>query len=1023
MLKSAALFILLILNHLSYGQAPFRLSFNHLTRENGLSNNNIFYFHTDSRGFTWMGSLNGLNRFDGINVKVYKPYNSSIVGIKINNIVEDKSGGLWIGSEKGLNFYDRAKDGFVTHLSPDKKSFYAYPIRFDHHGLLWLTVNGTQRDGLYTYNTKTKQYSFITNDIFDHISKNHLANYTPVNTLYTSTKEGFGIKKLSFENNKLLKTQTYFDGKNGLAKLQNLADFVFVESDSIIWITGNNNGLSKLNTNTLKLQNFTKFEEKPITTVLSQMSQYKNFLFVGSNDGLYIFDRKLMRFVQHLKHSKLNSNGLQHAWNEVPYIDSHGNLFLSQLGVGVDFTNIHRNVASSWLTPEEIATLGYTDNHVSRIVKNQDFVIAKLQNGGSIQLDKNGKVLKDLGKRTPLFTDSENQTWLTNGLNFVRYNPTKNSNKIVTVDALAGNMGWNPLGTETEPGEYLLAGQTGLFRYLDKNNNFTQIDDLKDKNINIFNFLYYDKATKQVFISSNWWSRIFVLEKIGENWRLKKELLLGKDIYSFMPSVQKNKIWLGSNKGLLLFNTQNFSYQTYDEKMGLPDNNVTDIIEEPNGNYWLVTNKGISYFSKSKNEFRSFTSKDGAYSHEYDWGCAFKLSNGKVIFGGTDGITAIEETRSKSNYLPPKVEITQLIINEKQVRLGSYSKENQTIELKPSENTFSLDLVGIDYGFPEKVQLQYQLQGYDKQWIMGKNPTSARYVNVNEGHYTFMVKAISEDGRTSSKTKRIGIIVHAPYYRTVWFRTLLILALGGLAYFLSRLRIMQIREETKKKEEIRRIKVEAEINALRSQMNPHFIFNCLNTIDSYILLNKTDEASEFLNKFSKLIRMILENSRQEFIPLGQDLKALELYIKLEQERSNPRFEYKISVSESLLKEEYYLPSMLFQPFVENAILHGLRHKKDGKPMLILDFECSQKQLFIQIADNGIGREQSQKLNEQNTLKRHSLGMKVTQERIEKLNEIYAQKIILQIEDNFEKSKTGTTISISLPLLTHSDLIL
>jgi ligand-binding sensor domain-containing protein len=1019
MRKAFILYIILTISMLGFGQSPFRLSFHHLTLEGGLSNNNVFFIYTDSRNFTWLGSLNGLSRFDGVNVKVYKPYNSKIKSSKITNIKEDKNGDLWIGSTEGLSHYQRKKDEFEFIEGPNKeKKYYTHPVRFDEKGLLWLTVYDIKQNGLYTYDSKSKKFTFITNQTLDHFSINQGADYQKIKTLISTGKDYLGLRKLTFENNKLVSAEPIFDGKNGFPALKNMTDYVCIDNDSIAWITGGSPILYKYNflKNTIK----TFKVDEPHT--LNQASIYQNYVFIGSGKGVVIFDKKSEKFIQYLTHSKLNTHGLASDWNEVAYIDKNGNLFLSQLGIGIDYTNIKRYIAEHWVKPEDAAQFGYSSNSVTNIINNGDLTFFEVQGGGTFLLDKNGKIIEHLKGLKPLFTDSDSRTWLTDFKGaFISYNPFKQKKEKLFFKELANNIGWLASGVEIERGHYLFAGNFGLYEYIESNKSLKPIEIVNQKKFLNIAPIIYDKKSKKIFCSTNWWSEQYVLEKVSNQWKLQKFLQPISSVYGIRQSVNPDYVWFCSNMGLMHVNTKTLKSTLKTEKEGLPDNFATDIFEESNGNYWLVTNKGISYFDKSKNTYKQFTSKDGAYSNEYAWSRCFKLSDGRIVFGGKNGISVFGQDALKTRAIKPSVQITQINVNEKPFKTAIYIGETQEIELAASENTFSFDLVGIEYGFPERVRLQYQLKGFDNQWIKTKNPTTARYVNVPEGTYTLAVKATDEDEKVSSEIRNITIIVHAPFYRTAWFRSLLVASLILLGYLFYRLRIKQIQEKAKKKEEIRRIKAEAEINALRSQMNPHFIFNCLNTVDSYILRNKTDEASEFLNKFSKLIRMILENSRQEFVPLIQDLKALELYIKLEQERSFPQFQYEINIDQNLNENEFFVPSMLIQPFVENAILHGLRHKKDEIGELFLNLKVTDNQLIIFVIDNGIGREASQKINSLKNILKQSVGVKLSEERIAKLNEIYAPQSYLKITDIDENNDKGTIVEIGLPLITHQDL--
>jgi LytS/YehU family sensor histidine kinase len=209
---------------------------------------------------------------------------------------------------------------------------------------------------------------------------------------------------------------------------------------------------------------------------------------------------------------------------------------------------------------------------------------------------------------------------------------------------------------------------------------------------------------------------------------------------------------------------------------------------------------------------------------------------------------------------------------------------------------------------------------------------------------------------------------------------------------------------------------ETEMIALRAQMNPHFIFNCMNIIDGLITENRKEEAKDFLQKFSKLVRLVLENSQHQLVPLGSDLKALELYTEMEAIRYNHRFIYAFNVEQELLEDNYKIPPLLLQPYIENAVVHGLRHIEDGVGKLLITMKNKNGKLFVTIEDNGIGRKRAEAINRENSKPHQQLGMKVTEKRIELFKAIDPNAgIQLEIKDLNDEENTGTIVEITLPL--------
>lgn len=281
--------------------------------------------------------------------------------------------------------------------------------------------------------------------------------------------------------------------------------------------------------------------------------------------------------------------------------------------------------------------------------------------------------------------------------------------------------------------------------------------------------------------------------------------------------------------------------------------------------------------------------------------------------------------------------------------------------------------------------------------------------NLKGGNYTLTVK-----NKTNANSTELKFHIESVFWQKWWFSPLVFLImasfLGIVFYFLS---LIRLRQQLR----LQSVRHELEIKALRAQMNPHFIFNCMNTIDAYILRKKFLEASDYLQKFSKLIRKILENSESQTISIEQEIQTLKLYISLEQERFSHSFVSYFDIEPDLMEHDYQIPSLVLQPFVENAILHGIRHLTERKGLISvilkkIKSESGEDILFCQIQDNGVGRKASSVINEQRQASHKSMGVNVTLERINTYQAIYGNKMETIVSDLEE----GTKVEIKLPLL-------
>ena len=222
---------------------------------------------------------------------------------------------------------------------------------------------------------------------------------------------------------------------------------------------------------------------------------------------------------------------------------------------------------------------------------------------------------------------------------------------------------------------------------------------------------------------------------------------------------------------------------------------------------------------------------------------------------------------------------------------------------------------------------------------------------------------------------------------------------------------LETEKEAKLLAEFNRKFSESELKALRSQMNPHFVFNILNTIESYALENNKDAVSAMIQKFSRLTRLVLENSMNQLVSFQNDWKSLQLYIELEQMRYADKFLVHYNIQDQILEGEYFIPPMIIQPFVENAIIHGLRNKADHCGVLNLSARLQNEYIIVEVQDNGIGRLRSAELKGNNPIQKNSLGIKVTQDRISIFNNLNQnRKANVSIEDLLE----GTKVTIAMP---------
>ncbi len=375
--------------------------------------------------------------------------------------------------------------------------------------------------------------------------------------------------------------------------------------------------------------------------------------------------------------------------------------------------------------------------------------------------------------------------------------------------------------------------------------------------------------------------------------------------------------------------------------------------------------------------------------------------------------------------MPPQIVIHDFKVSDQLVMPGAESplkeaiSKTKIISLGHKQNSFSFGFAAINYSSQEKNQHLFMLEGLDDNWRKAGDEKTAYYYNVPQGNYIFRVKASNGNGVWAEKS--IALVVHAPWWRRWWAYTLLALLVAGLIYVFMQYRVNKIRM----KHEIvlqQHKAIELELQALRAQMNPHFIFNCLNSINRYILKNETEAASDYLTKFSRLIRMVMLNSQKNCVTLNEEIDCLEFYIEMERLRVKNSFTYKINCDHQINRNEVMIPPLMLQPFVENAIWHGLMNKKEsGK--LEIGIERQNGSIFCTIADNGIGRKKAGELNGKSNGHKKSMGIQITANRLKMLNQEKNGEIFINIIDLKEENgeDSGTKVVLKIPVTINQEV--
>lgn len=379
----------------------------------------------------------------------------------------------------------------------------------------------------------------------------------------------------------------------------------------------------------------------------------------------------------------------------------------------------------------------------------------------------------------------------------------------------------------------------------------------------------------------------------------------------------------------------------------------------------------------------------------------------KTILATSSGLV-IKSNANLNDELLPKFILNQVLVND---------QPKKSTHLDYNENNLSFDFSVLAYLPNTKFPISYKIN--NGKWItLEDHQRSLRLSSLAAGEYSLLFK-IENLEKTSQNIIRYHFSIQKPFWESFLFILLSVLVLAAIFYFIYKSKIRNIHR--KNQLELTRINLENNLNqskltAIKSQMNPHFFYNALNTIQSYILSNEKKEAINYLNKFSSLTRTILELTEKNYLSIKEEIKTIILYLDLEKARFNDDFSYTISIDEDIDTESVKIPSMLLQPFIENAIKHGLLHQK-GEKKLIITIRKTEDCIQISIDDNGIGRKRSAELNRSNRKKHISFATDAIEKRLEILNHNKTRKITVQyIDKQILEESIGTTVIINIPIL-------
>ncbi|MBK8947037.1 MAG: hypothetical protein IPM32_17455 [Ignavibacteriae bacterium] len=790
------------------------MAFERISIDQGLSNNSINCILQTSDGFIWIATKDGLNRFDGNSFKVFKhdfSRKNSLPQNYVMCLLEDKSKNFWIGTwGGGLCKFNFEKENFKSYNTIEKYDDYVQSLYEDKNGIIWFGTLDGGLNKLNPLNGKLENYSTYKNAQHYFPSNNVTFTLQNENLLYIGTWEK-GLYKLNLKNNSFEKIVL---NQNSNSPNGNLIWHIS-EIGKGEFLLSSDNGIITYNLLNEKSKYF--HTNEIFRTVLCDS---KNRIWAGTYNyhGIYLFENSENLNEQSLilQYSDYDPTTLTSSRIRCMYEDKSKNIWigtedgLNKLPAAKEFyqfkyfpvknsTISGRVISSIYEGKNNILYVGYGGDGFSKI----DFATGESKNFKS----NNSNNSLNASDVVCLLEDKFENLWIGTsygGLNF--YNPKLDKfEKFLhnPNDAFSIKSNWVQQVQELNDVELLIGTNESLeiFNKTSKKFELFSKKYLKQKNIIpdsiSVNSLFID-SKKNIWIgtwlnglykySSKDSSVLHFLPIDGNNKSISSNKITS------ITEDSKGNIWIGTHSGgFNKFNNEENNFTNYNTQNGLPNDVVFGILEDSDGALWISTMQGLVKFIQSENKFRIYDKSDGLINNQFNWHAYYKNKNGRLYFGGINGLVYFNPNKIKQDTITQNVKFISFKINDREFYNSYLLNKFNTIELDYNQNFFTIEFSVLDFAPSNRHKYLYKLDGIDYDWISSESKNFASYTDIDPGEYNFFVKASNADGYWS-KTSSLKIIINPSWWMTWWFKSLVIGLASLLAYYIYKLRIKQLLE-------------------------------------------------------------------------------------------------------------------------------------------------------------------------------------------------------------------------------------
>ncbi len=931
--------------------------------KDGLPSVEVYHAIQDSKGYIWFATDNGVSRFDGYKFVNFDK-NNGLVNNTVFDLYEDQKGRIWFialsgrlcyyknGEIKQFKYNQLIDENTKGRAIPLKRSFHIDTLQniylgIANQGILRITENGKISNLIDT----TKGNTLLINEIAE---GEYLTGYSnkseEIPGLFINGKNidfNFKFRNSSsfFSSQGQLKSETYFIVDNKIFKQSNSTVKVIESfSSDIIWFSKdeNNNYWVSVRNNGIKCYNSLEPDKNSLFWFLKDKDV--SSVLIDSENGYWF--------------TTLNNGVFYLPTKEIKTIDTPTKKSNNVLSIEVGPNSIYLGM--------EQQILCYNKD-LTKI--NQKFSFTK--KGTPLQLAYHNELAS-------LISTTYDMCYLING-------GLKNGSASITkqIEPKGGAI----KSLATGKGKYFWVGTySGLYK------------------------ITGDKVVYNSESDDNWQQSVYSIIENNDNslwlgtlnglWEYKNGEYInhGKKNELFSHRINalyknNNNLFIGTKgKGLIILDLNDYSTQIIDTDDGLSSNSVTSIAEYKN-EIWIGTNKGVNMLAFLNNKLESISRIDYGQGLKSDEINQILINENKLYIASREGFNYIDLDKLQWTQSKPLLHIQNLKINYLDTVLEAH------YQLSSHQNNIEISYVGISYKSTQNMLYKYQLLPYDEKWKI-THSTSINYSSLLPGNYEFRVMAMNESGTWSDVNNSIKFTIDYPFYKKWWFYVLSVILITLILFLSLQYMLQKIRKENKLRTELKRHTQKS----IAAQLNPHFIFNSLNSLNYLILKNDKLESSKYLSKLSTYLRATFDALQKEKLTLNDEIKIVSQYLKLEKLRLKDKLDYEISVDEFFDSEEYKVPGLFILPLLENAIWKRIQAKNDNG-FIKITIEKDENYIIVLIEDNGIVP---------NLEGDDSEGINIDQRR-QLLNEFYKGQIIFDFIPNTQVSfnETGNIVKLKL----------